>query len=120
MARYMSKHQPLGGMTAHEDMLTLEKIAASPAQGGFGQIVYYHKFVHQTNSNIQVHVINFCFETSDLEVIEELSMLCGEEGDCLSRLASPTSSTNPGRQLLAPQPIIHARNFTCACTSRYF
>ena len=39
-------------------------------------------------------ILNFSFKTSDLEVIEELSMLCGEEGDCLSRLASPTSSTD--------------------------
>merc|ERR1719234_205377 len=29
------------------------------------------------------------------EVIEELSVFSGEEGDCLARLASSTSSTNP-------------------------
>ena len=40
----MNKHQPLGEMTARGDMLTLGKIATSPAQRGFGQIVCHFKF----------------------------------------------------------------------------
>ena len=45
----------------------------------------------------------------DLEVVEEFSVLSGEEGDCLSRLSSSASTPNPARQSLDPQ---HLRDFS--------
>merc|ERR1712192_4476 len=75
-------------MTAHGDMLTQGKIATWPAQRGLDQFF------------ILCAMVDFSF--IDLEVIEELSVFSGEEGDCLSRFASSTSSTNPATQSSQP------------------